>query len=384
MHVLFLPKWYPGRNDPQLGDFLRKQAQAMGLYAQVSVLHVAPLNDAGALDAQEVEHLDGAWELHCYYRANTAAWKPWRKLVNLLRWWGATRRGWHRLLRERGMPDSLHACILVRPVLAARWFAWRNRLPYVVNEHSSEYLDGTYAAKGMLFHALSKWLFRNAAVVTTVSPWLGDALVGHGLARSPDIVPNVVPGLDRPLPPPGEPGHFFVVADLLDRTKNISGILRALATARERNARLRLTVIGDGPDRAMLRDLAVRLAIGEQVRFLGRLSNHEVLDHLAGATAVVVNSNVETFSVVTGEALALGRPVIATRCGGPEAFITPVNGILIGPRDDAALATAMLTLASGDLPHDPLAIRRSVGDRFSREAVGRALYAIHQRATGHG
>jgi hypothetical protein len=51
------------------------------------------------------------------------------------------------------------------------------------------------------------------------------------------------------------------------------------------------------------------------------MENTAVLDRMAVCGTVIINSNVETFSKVTGEALALGKPVIATRCGGPEAFI---------------------------------------------------------------
>jgi len=116
------------------------------------------------------------------------------------------------------------------------------------------------------------------------------------------------------------------------------------------------------------------------VQFLGRLPNMLVLDHMASAFAVLVNSRVETFSVVTGEALAQGKPVIATRCGGPEAFITPENGLLIAPGDDAALAAAMLAVTREAVNWDPEAIRRTVGDRFGPPAVGRALCDAYRSA----
>jgi len=384
MHVLFLPKWYPGRKDPQLGDFLRKQALAAAAHVRMSVLHVEALTDLKTGEEESLSTSDGAWELTVRYRASQSTLGAWRKAINFLRYWSAAKRGWQRATSERGRPDLIHAYILVRPALFARWTASRNKIPYIISEQSSEYLDGTYAGKSGLFKWISRMLFRRAAAITAVSKWLGDELVRHGLCNQFDVVPNVVPGLDHTLPPPGAPGQFLVVADLVDRTKNVSGVLRALREARRTDPRIAVTVIGDGHDRAALEALATELGLSGSVRFLGRLPNREVLEHTGRTFASIVNSNVETFSVVTGEALAQGKPVIATRCGGPVAFITPENGKLIEPRDDAALAHAMIDLTKEAARYDPATIRRSVSDRFSPDAVGQAFFTIYQRVIDHG
>lgn len=379
MHVLFLPKWYPGLKDPQLGDFLRKQALATARYVRISVLHIEAI-DQPLTPEQVVLEDDGAWELTVRYTASTSAFRPWRRMVNFSRYLRAGRAGWKRLVRERGKPQLIHAYILVRPVLLA-YILWRkHRVPYLLSEQSSVYLDGTYAAKHPAHRALCRYLASRARCVTAVSAWLGDALKAHGLCDSYTVVPNVIPGIDRPLPAAGHTGAFLMVADLVDRIKNVSGVLRALATARLRDPRLRLTLIGDGPDRRMLEDLTDQMGLQQHVRFLGRLPNHEVLDHMAHAFAVVVNSHVETFSVVTGEALAQGKPVVATRCGGPQAFVTDQNGLLIPPGDDAALCDAMLTLCANADRYDPAVIRRSVSASFSTEAVGRAFQMVYERA----
>jgi glycosyltransferase involved in cell wall biosynthesis len=384
MHVLFLPKWYPGRKDPQLGDFLRKQALAAAAHVRMSVVHVEAMADLHPGEEMSLTDSDGAWELTVRYRASQSSVGAWRKSVNFLRYWSAAKHGWQRVVSERGRPDLIHAYILVRPALFAWWTAGRNNIPYIVSEQSSEYLDGTFAGKSELFKWISRSLFKRAAAITAVSEWLGDALVQHRLCSTFAVVPNVIPGLDRPLPPPGTPGHFLVVADLVDRTKNVSGVLRALHQARRTEPRIALTVIGDGPDRPALEALAAQLDIAEAIRFLGRLPNAEVLEHTGRTFAAIVNSNVETFSVVTGEALAQGKPVIATRCGGPVAFITPENGTLINVRDDAALAQAMIDMTNAADDYDPVRIRQSVSDRFSPEAVGRAFVTIYQRALRHG
>lgn len=389
MHVLVLPKWYPGRHDPQLGDFVRKQmlaaSTAMGTRGgRMSVVFAVPLQGTPQPEKQEVQEDDGAWELRCYYRPSTSAFTPLRKLINLRRYWRATWNGIRRVSRERGDPDLTHVHILVRPALVAWWLKKMRSVPYILSEQSSEYLDGKWDAKSALFKAINHFLFRRAAAVTAVSAHLGEGLRQRGLCAGYEVVPNTVPGTDRPLPPSGPSGRFMVVADLVDGTKNVSGVLRALKAGRDQGYDLRLDVIGDGTDMNTLRTLSAQLGLNGHVNWLGRMSNADVLTAMAGTGTVIINSNVETFSVVTGEALALGKPVIATRCGGPVAFITEENGVLIEPRDDQALAAAMVARFREERSYDPERIRRSVDDRFGASAVGERFLALYQRILGHG
>ncbi|HQZ42898.1 MAG TPA: glycosyltransferase, partial [Flavobacteriales bacterium] len=154
----------------------------------------------------------------------------------------------------------------------------------------------------------------------------------------------------------------------------------ALHIARQTEPGLRLSVIGDGPDRDTLQKLAASKGLSRSVAFLGRLPNTGVLDHMATVSAVIINSRVETFSVVTGEALAQGKPVIATRCGGPMAFVEPGNGILIDIDDDNALAQAMIKITHDAESYDPIKIRAGLSERFSPSVVGETLAKIYTKA----
>jgi alpha-maltose-1-phosphate synthase len=307
-----------------------------------------------------------------------------RRLLNFPKYWKAAMLGMKRVIQERGMPDLCHVHIMVRPAMVALAMKRRHGIPYILSEQSSEYLDGSFDRKGRLFKLWNRYLFAKASAVTAVSDWLGEGLVKAGLTGTFNVVPNVVPGLDRPLPAAGDPDHFMVVADLVDKTKNVSGVINALHKARREKPGLRLTIIGDGPDRPMLEDLARSLQLNGSVEFLGRLPNTGVLEHMSRAGSVIINSNVETFSVVTGEALALGRPVIATRCGGPAAFINSGNGILIGIRDTEALERSMVELSGKHGNYAPDRIRATVSERFSYEAVGHEFMKIYQRVLDHG
>ncbi|MEA2542458.1 MAG: hypothetical protein QOH35_3824, partial [Acidobacteriaceae bacterium] len=96
--------------------------------------------------------------------------------------------------------------------------------------------------------------------------------------------------------------------------------------------------------------LASELRIGHRVQFHGWLTQQQCAQQLRHATALVLPSLCECGGAVVLEAMALGRPVIATRWGGPIDYITPACGILVPPTSRealiAGLAEAMQRLAS--------------------------------------
>jgi glycosyltransferase involved in cell wall biosynthesis len=129
--------------------------------------------------------------------------------------------------------------------------------------------------------------------------------------------------------------HYAIVSELMPH-KEIDVAIEAF-----NELRLPLIVIGDGPDFRRLRKLA-----GPSVQFAGRLPDATVADVLSGCRALIMTA-VEEFGIVSVEAQASGRPVIARRGGGAlETIVEGVTGCLWsgGPRD---LAAAVLAFDDG-------------------------------------
>ena len=125
----------------------------------------------------------------------------------------------------------------------------------------------------------------------------------------------------------------------------------------------RYTVVGDGPERSRLEDLARRLGIADRVTFAGRLEHHEVVREVARADIFCLPSWREAFGVVYVEAMACGKPVIGCRSQGAEDIISPgQDGILVEPRDVASLASAL-----GQLLEDP-ELRQRMGEAARRRS----------------
>lgn len=158
-------------------------------------------------------------------------------------------------------------------------------------------------------------------------------------------------GLDlRGVPPPGRraqgPGgpRLVCVANLFP-VKGQEWLVRALPSVRSRLPGCRLALAGDGPDRAFLGRLAARLGVGGLVSFLGSVRDPFPL--MAESDIFVMPSVSEGFGLGILEAWAMGLPVVASRAGAiPELVEDGRDGLLVPPKDPAALADAIVRLAT--------------------------------------
>jgi glycosyltransferase involved in cell wall biosynthesis len=140
---------------------------------------------------------------------------------------------------------------------------------------------------------------------------------------------------------------------------------------------------GDGPDRAKLEALACDLGLTDRVLFLGH--RHDVPDLLASCDLFVLPSLFEGHPLSILEAMAAGRPVIATAIGGTdEAVIQCQTGLLIPPADSAALASAITVVLN-----DPALARRlgeagraRVRRNFAAEIMVRRVTDIYGELLG--
>jgi glycosyltransferase involved in cell wall biosynthesis len=119
--------------------------------------------------------------------------------------------------------------------------------------------------------------------------------------------------------------------------------LQVAAKLRERSADAHFLVIGDGPLRSRLEQLTQELSLTDCVHFLGTRSDVPAL--LSLATVVLLTSRNEANPVSILEALACGRPVVATRVGSvPEMVLDGRVGYLVEPQDVAGMAERVAEL----------------------------------------
>ncbi|MDR8726491.1 glycosyltransferase family 4 protein [Burkholderia pseudomultivorans] len=162
------------------------------------------------------------------------------------------------------------------------------------------------------------------------------------------------------------------VGRLID-LKGFDLLLHAWATVKERSEQLndwRLTIVGDGPEAATLRQMASEFGVSGTVRFAGRQSNVEKYYEESGIYCL--SSRTEGLPMVLIEAQAFGIPVVAFDCPtGPSEVVTnEVDGILVPPQNPSALANALeKVMSDGELRSRFARNSRSAAQRFDRQMI---------------
>ena len=150
---------------------------------------------------------------------------------------------------------------------------------------------------------------------------------------------------------------LILTAARLAAEKGIAYLIDCVPAVRKLCPDVYFVVAGEGPDRA---ELEKRSSTNESASVTFTGFRADVLNLIAACDIFVLPSLAEPFGLVLLEAMALSKPVVATRCGGPtEIVVDGVTGILVPPGDSVALGVAIAKLA---------------GDRDLRERMGRAGY----------
>ncbi len=376
-HVLFLTKWYPNKNDVQLGVFVRKHAWAVSEFCKVSVLYVWGdyyLNRPSVFEENQKRNFS---ETIIFYKRNNGQFKL---LINLYLYIKYVFIGYHHILKKHGKIDLIHVHILIRTGLAALLLKAKYKIPYLITEQWTGYTSGEYLAFHWLRKQLVKWIIKNAEIVTVVSESLKNSMIALGLKNNYTIVHNIIEDIELPAEPNNNKIKILTVADLNDKNKNISGTIKAIAEVYTQIKNFEFHIIGGGKDEAMLKSIGEKTGLLNKVIFFhGRKSNAEVYEFFKQIDFVIINSNVETFCVAAAEALVNGKPQITTICGGPEEFVKPEHGILIEKGNHKQLLDAILLMLDNYKQYNRVDMHNYAKANFSYSGVGRKFYDIYKQ-----
>ncbi len=132
---------------------------------------------------------------------------------------------------------------------------------------------------------------------------------------------------------------------------------------------------------ADLQQMCRELKLEDRVDFLGGLPPESVPAELATADAYAMASNTETFCVALAEALAMGLPAVATRCGGPEEMVHEGNGLLVPTGGLETLAEAMRLLYRDRDRYDSDHLREDCRARFGAQRFAADLSTRFEQVT---
>lgn len=165
---------------------------------------------------------------------------------------------------------------------------------------------------------------------------------------------------------------FISIGNLLP-IKGFDLLLKAFYRSTLYKENVHLTIIGEGVERNKLEAMIKQLGLSNSVYLPGRKNREQILEYLQNSDAFISSSLSETFGVVYIEAMSQGLPVVGTKCGGPESFISEEEGILVSTNDVNALSQAMCEMYSNINKYNREIIRNKIINNFSLESVGLKL-----------
>lgn len=355
--VLHLAKWYPNKEERLLGIFVRKQIQSLQTHCDQKVISCVLSEKIHANIVRLENNKKVRQEVIFYHKKGLlikvlVLWKIWKEAQSF-------------------QPNIVHAHILGWSSIMAYFMKIKKQIPFLISEHWGGYGRNEFEKLSQTSKILRKKSAQNAHQVLVVSEYLKKDMLKCGISANYKTIGNVVDGKVLPLKK-NKAFSFVFAGDLIQETKNVKGIIKAFEAVLQTNNEIRLDIIGDGKDSTYYKELSDKLKLNSHIYFHGNQSNDYVFKMLSESHTLILNSYFETFSVICAEALACGIPVISTRCGGPESFLTMDTGILIESDNTKELTKAMYSLIENYATYEPEKLKR-VAAKFSREVIGKKI-----------
>lgn len=382
MPVLFVSTWYPSRDYPTTGIFVREHALAVQRYADVRIAASAhvPHQAQRVIFEETVEFGLPTSRLYIrgspMVRANPLA--ALRRLA--LQTWGFWRIARH-LKRAGYRPAMVHAHVYAT-ALPALVMGRVLGAPVVLTEQSSLF---SRARLGRFEGWYARTFVNRVQCVMPVSAHLAEQLRRHGIRTPMKVVPNTVDTSlfypDARSDPRDLPWRLLIVASFVE-VKGYPNLLDAVAQLRQRRDDFHLDIVGDGPLRPDIEARIAALRLGDWVTLHGQLPKPAVADWMRRADLFVLASAWESLPCVLIEAMASGVPVVATHVGGVPEVVGPEEGRLVPPGDPAALSAAIDEVLSNRAAYDPQRLADSARRRYAPEVVGAQIMAIYRDVLG--
>ena len=380
--VLYLSGWSIGSHGDGAVSFVYEQIQELA--CDVQAVYVEQRFDGAVAwtrrraAGRDVEPIADLWPPPvAALRVWTPRWSPRLTKRDLLEdVWKAGAMVAARVSRAFGRVDLVHAHVVLPAGLLGAAIARALGVPFLLQEHSapfSMHLD-TDVKRAAVDRTLAA-----AAVVCAVGQDLAARIRERHAARTIRLTPNLVrTGLFTQSKIPDDRSHLRIVSvGSLEERKGFDNLLSAVAILQGLGLRVQLRIIGTGSLRETLSARLSELGLDPVATLPGSLPRTETASIIGRSHVYVCSSRCETFGIAPAEALSVGRPVVSTRCGGPEAYVDETCGALVEPCDPQALADAIAQTWRRIDSFAPAQLHARIADQFGPDAFRRRMLALY-------
>ena len=248
--------------------------------------------------------------------------------------------------------------------------------------------------KAKISDAAHRWVAKQTHAVIAISQSVRDASLSRGESSGKiTVVPNGIPDVahdeHRVLDISQDESQtleigdqiFILCAARLEKEKDIATLINAMKIVAQDEPSALCLVAGEGALRDDLQAHIDKLSLQNNVRLLG--FRDDVLSLMRACDVFVLPSLAEPFGLVLIEAMAFGKPVVATRAGGPlEIVAEGESGFLVAPSSGEELADALLKLLRDQTLRETMgaASRMRYERQFTASRMAREIAAVYARA----
>ncbi|MBX0333445.1 glycosyltransferase family 4 protein [Pontibacter sp. HSC-14F20] len=386
MNVFIIPSWYPSKDYPFTGIMIAEQYEAIAKinsHVNIGISIWGQMDKSLLLHSRD--HIKNIPKLIKRHTAFTITKSPnlkeyhtpaftWsRKFLkgNFKKIVSANLENLKSFENDFGPIDLIHAQVGHPAGNIALDISIRTNLPFCITERMGPFPSPyTTNKEGTLtyFHQLP---YLASDINIAVSPFQKKMMEKQKIPQI-SIIPDFI---NEDFFEPAEQLHhnnkiftFFSFARLVNG-KGIGDLIVSIKSIVSTGIKLKLRLAGTGPQKEELIKLANELDISHVIDWLGDLTRVEALQEYQKCDSFVLPSYYESFGMVYIEALACGKPIIATRCGGPDTIVNDTNGLLVEKSNPQELANAMIKMIKCHNRYDSHAIRQDFMNRFSKRAV---------------
>ena len=373
MHkILFLPSWYPSKEDPTNGIFIKEHAKAVSSHNEVVVLY----NEGYDKNLKKIWHIISDKKENGIQTIRIKNKQSLIPKISYFFYLWSIKQAFKKLLEQGWKPDIIHAHIYIAGVPAVL-LGKKYKIPVIISEHFSWFPRH----KLSLFDCIrAGFAMKRAKIILPVSKNLKESVESYGIKNKFKIVPNVV---DFQIFYPSfyhsrENKKKILFVGLLRPIKGVPYLLQSLSQLKQKRQDFVLDIIGDGPNENEYKELVQKLAISNFVRFHGLKSKEEIAEFMRNCDFFVSSSLWENLPCVLIEAMASGLPIVASKVGGVPEIINKKVGVLTPPKDVDELAKAIDYMLDHYKDYSPQKISEYAKSKFSYEIVGKRLDRIYR------
>jgi len=369
LRVLFFPSWYPTDPTPITGIFIKEYAKAASLYQDVLVFY--PYYSK---------------KLEKYFIPDTKTTEEVKTifipLPNLLflRYFFYFISSFFAFLwvKKDFKPQIIHAHVSSPAGITASILGKIFGLPVIISEHQGPF---SIHMRTVFHRLLVKWAMKKAEIILPVSKSLENQIKSYNINAKFKVVPNIVDIHIFSLFSQESVGgikKILIISQLVEQ-KGIDYFLESINKLIKKGRKdFKVDIIGEGEKKEEYKNLVKELEIQNFINFYSQKPKNELVKFIKECNFLVLPSRHETFGVVLIEAMACGKPVIATKCGGPEEIVTKETGILVPPKDSIALAEAINYMLDSYQKFSPKRIREYVKLNYSYAIISKKLDKIYK------